>query len=221
MTEPTGGSENRPRRPVAVPVVALVAITAVGITALLGGLNEATVPPDPLSQGAVIDQGLYSTKFVESRVTVDRGSSQFEEDKRFVELIFEVTNKGDETLSVGLPAEKPEQAYVSTSFASSLVRITPAFGKDAGPFAFARVKGGESRQLHPGVTSQVVLRYLLKDDQQPPDKVSFDVATFEERPDFGSKIPRWQMIAEEAGERSFLPEVKARVTLQVKKGEAS
>ncbi|MFC7590337.1 hypothetical protein ACFQYP_46555 [Nonomuraea antimicrobica] len=71
MTEPTGGSTDRPRRPVVVPAIALVAATALGITALLGGLSEATEEPDPLGQGAVLDQGLYSTKFVESRVKVE------------------------------------------------------------------------------------------------------------------------------------------------------
>ncbi|MEQ4714809.1 hypothetical protein [Nonomuraea sp. B19D2] len=220
MTEPSGASSDKPRRPVVVPAVALVAFTAVGITALLGGLSEAPDEPEPLGQGAVLDQGLYSTKFVESRVTVERAKTQFEEDKRFVELVFDVTNQGDKTFSVGLPAQKLEQAFSLDSFAASLLNITPAFDKDAGPFAFAQAKGNESRQLQPGVTSQVIVRYRLKDDEQPPDRITMDVASFEEEPQFGSNDLAWRMVAKEVGDK-WLPEIKARVTLTVKKGDAA
>lgn len=220
MTEPTGGSTDKPRRPVVVPAVALVTITAVGITALLGGLSEATEAPDPLSQGAVLDQGLYSTKFVESRVTVERAENDYEEDKRFVELVFDVTNQGDETYPVGSPPQKLEQAYLSNSFAGSLVKITPAFDKEAGPFSFAVSKGGETRQLFPGMTSQVIVRYALKKNEQPPEKITFDVASFEHRTDFNSTDPIWSMVATESGDK-FFPEIKARVTLPVKKGDSA
>ncbi|MFC5822618.1 hypothetical protein ACFPZ3_02005 [Nonomuraea insulae] len=195
-------------------------ITAVGITALLGGLNEATEAPDPLSQGAVLDQGLYSTKFVESRVKVERAENDYSEDKRFVELVFDVTNQGDETYSVGSPPEKLEQAYLANSFAGSLVKITPAFDKEAGPFSFAVSKGGETRQLFPGVTSQVIVRYQLKENEQPPEKITFDVASFEYRTDFNSTDPIWSMVATESGDK-FFPEIKARVTLPVKKGDSA
>ncbi|MFI7617230.1 hypothetical protein ACIBP6_39010 [Nonomuraea terrae] len=220
MTEPSGESPEKRRRPVAVPAVALVAFTAFGVTALLGGLNEAPEEPEPLGQGAVLDQGLYSTRLVESRATVERAATRFDEDKHFVELVFDVTNKGDETRSVGIPAQQPEQAYLSDNFASSLLRINPAFGKEAGPFTFVRAKGGDTQQLHPGVTSQVIVRYRLQEGRRPPEKISFEMASFEFAPDFNNELPRWKMIATEAGD-SYLPEVKARVTLPVKKGGAA
>ncbi|MEV4016716.1 hypothetical protein AB0J35_40080 [Nonomuraea angiospora] len=205
-----------------VPAVALVAFTAIGITALLGGLSEAAEEPDALGPGAVLDQGLYATKFVESRVTVEKAESQWDEDKRFVELVFEVTNKGDKTYQVGLPAAKPEQAYLSDSFAASLVKITPAFPKESGPFTFAQAKGGETRQLHPGVTSKVILRYRLKDNEQPPEKITMDVASFEYEPGFNSNTPRWQMVTKEnLKTMKFDPEIKARVSLAVKKGDTT
>ncbi|MEU5867185.1 hypothetical protein ABZ815_38845 [Nonomuraea sp. NPDC047529] len=221
MTEPSG--DTRPRRPVAVPIVALVAVTAVGITALLGGLNEAADKgPDLLAQGATLDQGRYSTRFVESRVKVEKAETQFDEDKRFVELVFEVTNKGDETSSVGLPPDpaKPEQAWLGESFADSLVAISPKFPKESGPFVYAVNKGDETRQLHPGVTSQVLVRYRLGATERPPDKVTVDVATFEYVPGFEDQRLRWQMIAEEKDDK-FFPEVKARVTMPVKAGEGA
>ncbi|WP_146615976.1 hypothetical protein [Nonomuraea aridisoli] len=220
MTEPSGESPEKRRRPVAVPAAALVAFTAFGVTALLGGLNEAPEEPEPLGQGAVLDQGLYSTRLVESRVTVERAATRFDEDKHFVELVFDVTNKGDETRSVGIPAQKLEQAYLSDSFAGSLLKINPSFGEKAVPFTFVRTKGGDSQQLHPGVTSQVIVRYRLEGDRRPPEKISFEMASFELTTGFNNELPRWQMVATEAGD-SYLPEVKARVTLPVKKGGAA
>ncbi|NJP91964.1 hypothetical protein HCN51_21285 [Nonomuraea sp. FMUSA5-5] len=220
MTEPSGGSTDKPRRPVAVPAIALVAITVVGITALLGGLNEAPEEPETLGPGAVLDQGRYTTKFVESRVTVERADSDFAEDKRFLELVFDVTNTSDKTSGVGSPPAKIERAYQAADFAGSLVKISPAFPEDAGPFSFVRVKGGESRQLHPGVTRQVIVRYTLKEGQQPPDKVTLDVGAFEYSEDPVAAVPHWELESKEAG-KGFLPEIKARVVLPVKKGDTT
>lgn len=220
MTEPSGGSTDKPRRPVVVPVVGLVALTAIGITALLGGLGEAPEEPEPLAQGAVLDQGRYETKFVESRVTVEKARSDFEKDKRFVELVFDVTNKGDETSAVGSPPEKIEKAFSSEFFAGSLLKITPAFPKEAGPFTFVRIKGSESRQLHPGVKSQVIVRYKLEANQQPPEKITLDVGSFEFEDNTIFSKPHWKMVAKEVGD-GFMPEIKARVTLPVKKGDAT
>lgn len=218
MTEPSGDRTDKPRRPVVVPAIALTALTVIGITALLGGLGEAPEEVEPLSPGAVLDQGLYDTKFVGSRFRVERAQNTWDEDKRFLELVFDVTNKGDETLPVGSPPAKPEQAFTSTTFAGSLVKITPTIKEEWGPAVFALSKGGETRQLHPGVTSEVVVRYRLQDGEQVPDKVTLDVASFEERESFNNARLEWTMVTEEAGERSLRPVVKARVTLPVKKG---
>ncbi|TMR88388.1 hypothetical protein [Nonomuraea basaltis] len=220
MTEPSGDSTETPRRPVVVPAVSLVALTAVGITALLGGLNETPDAPEPLSLNVVVDQGRFSTKFIGSRVTVEKGEFDFDEDKRFVELVMDVTNKGDETAPVGLPPQKFEQAHVSDSFAGSMVKITPAFPKEAGPFVFARAKGGETRQLHPGVTTQVIVRYRLKENEQPPEKIVVDLAKYEYEPDFLSDVPRWKMVTDEVGDK-FVAEIEYRVTMPVEKGDTA
>ncbi|QYC38337.1 hypothetical protein Nocox_03540 [Nonomuraea coxensis DSM 45129] len=215
MTEPSGGGGERQGRPVVVPAIALVALTALGIIALLGGLDEAPDAPKPLGQGAVLDQGMYMTKFVESRVKVEKAEFSFDDDKRFVELVFDVTNKTDETARVGMPPEQPERAFALTSFAGSLVRISPAFSKESGPFTFALLKGDESQQLQPDVPTQVVVRYRLKAGERPPDKVTIDVASFEEGTSFLNAAPQWEMVSEQVGEK-FLPEIKARVTLPVR-----
>ncbi|MEW9554495.1 hypothetical protein [Nonomuraea sp. NPDC050783] len=215
MTEPSGGSTEKPRRPVVVPAIALVTLTAVGVVALLGGLNEAPEAPKPLGQGAVLDQGMYSTRFVESRVKVEKAQSTFDQDKRFVELVFDVTNKGDETAMVGMPPEKITSAFSTTSFAGSLVNITPAFDKEAGPFTFGLVKGDETQQLQPDVPTQVIVRYRLKENERPPEKITFDVASFEEGTSFLSGTPTWEMVSKQVGDK-YYPEIKARVTLPVK-----
>jgi hypothetical protein len=230
MTEPSGGNTDRPRRPVVVPAIALTALTAVGITALLGGLDEAPDEPKPLGRGAVLDQGRYSTKFVESRLAVEKADNDFDEDKRYVELLFDVTNTSEETSQVGLPPDKIDTAWTASSFAGSLIKITPTFPKgvkatpfpkDAGPFAFVRAKGGgESQQLHPGVVSHVVVRYKLQDGQQPPDKMTLDVGSFEFNANPINAVPYWSMVSQEVGDK-FLPEVTARVVLPVEKGDTT
>ncbi|MGW7484052.1 hypothetical protein ACWGH8_36385 [Nonomuraea muscovyensis] len=217
MTEPSDGSD-RQGRPVVVPALGLVAVTAIGVTALMGGLREAPDEPPALAKGAVLDQGRYSTRFVQSRVRVVPGDSPFSEDRRFVELVFEVTNKGDETTSVGLPPTKEEHAAFGESFASSLVKISPAFPADAGPSVFAVAKGGETRQLHPGVKSTVIVRYRLGAGDKPPAKFTLDVAGFAYEPGFNDPTERWQKVTEEAAGK-IVPEVKARVTLPVEEGE--
>ncbi|MEV0597055.1 hypothetical protein [Nonomuraea cavernae] len=216
MTEPSGGHDG-PRRPVVVPALALVAVTIIGVTALLGGLEEASEAPPQLTSGAVLDQGLYSTRFVESRVRVQPAESTFAEEKRFLELVFDVTNLGDETTPIGLPPSEPKLAATSSFFAGSLVKIAPTFPEDAGPFVFALNKDDETRQLHPGVTTKVIVRYELKDTEQPPEKVTLDVAAFEYEAGFQDPTERWSMISEEVG-GELVPEIKARVTLPVRDG---
>ncbi|MFG1941547.1 hypothetical protein [Nonomuraea sp. NPDC048826] len=216
MTEPSGGP-SRPKRPVAVPVAGLLIVTVVGIVALLGGLEEVDVPPKPLSQGAVLDQGLYSTKFAEARVTVEKGQQTWEEDKRFVEMVFEVTNRGDETTNVGMPPAKPDQLSLGYGFAGSLLKISPAIKEGKGPFVFALSSEDQTSQLHPGLTTKVIVRFRLDPGEQPPEQVTLDVASFEYAPGFQDETVRWQMVSEPAGEK-FVPTVQARVTLPVKAG---
>lgn len=214
MTEPSG-ARRQPRRPVVVPVASLLTVTAVGITALLGGLEEVDIV-EPLGQGAVYDQGLYTTKFVEAKVSVEKGEFSWEEDKRFVEMIFEVTNESDETKLVGFPPSRP--SIVGDAFAGSLLKITPPIKEGKGPFAFALAKDGQTSQLHPGMTSKVVIRFRLDPGEQPPKKMVLDVGAFEEEPGFQDPTIHWQPVTEKV-DNKFRPKVKARVTLPVKPEE--
>ncbi|WP_049569040.1 hypothetical protein [Nonomuraea sp. SBT364] len=218
MTEPSGGSD-KPRRPVAVPALALVALTAIGITALLGGLNEtAAAPPPKVKAGQSFDQGQFETQFVESKLTVQRAQNQFAQDKRFLDVIFKVTNKTDATIAVGgLPSGKS----AGFSFGRSLLKMTPEVKTKLGGRLFVTSKGVESTQLHPGIPSTVVARYELDATTEPPKEITFELGVYEnvENPLTGESV--W-LLPTEGGllDADEVTEVAATVTLPVKQEDA-
>ncbi|MEV0349395.1 hypothetical protein AB0H88_26780 [Nonomuraea sp. NPDC050680] len=230
MTEPSGGS-NKPKRPVVVPAVALVAVTALGITALLGGFAEVPDPAPPqYGEGAVLDQGQFSTQFVTAKLATQKAKTDWETDKRFVELTFKVTNQGKTTAMVGLPPDKPERAVSATSFAGSLVKVTPQVQAKGVPSVYSLSKNAQSGQLQPGVPTTVILRYDLDGAAKPPQKVTLDVAGFAYEPGFNDPSFHWNLISEESdSEKSGseepgsgrLPVVQAQVTLPVHGAEAT
>ncbi|MEV6159271.1 hypothetical protein AB0L53_53955 [Nonomuraea sp. NPDC052129] len=235
MTEPSGGS-NKPKRPVVVPAVALVAVTALGITALLGGFAEVPDPAPPqYGEGAVLDQGQFSTQFVTAKLATQKAKADWDTDKRFVELTFKVTNQGKATAMVGLPPSKPEGSISATSFAGSLVKVTPQVQAKGVPTIYSLSKNAQSGQLQPGVPTTVVLRYDLDGAAKPPQKVTLDVAGFEYEPGFNDPSFHWSLISEETdseGSGSGVPGsgvpgngrrpvVQAQVTLPVHGAEAT
>lgn len=190
MTEPSGGS-SRPKRPVVVPAVALVAATAFGITALMGGLNQAPEKkPTELTTGQVLDQGQFDTKVLESKVTFIRAPNKYAKDKRYLDLIFNVTNKGKSTAPTGKPPSgKDTYGY---GFAGTLRQIEPQIKTQFGPDVYVQAKGDStSRQLQPGIPSTVVVRYELDLAAEPPDKVAIALGKMEERPSSLTEIVDW------------------------------
>jgi hypothetical protein len=215
MTEPPGGS-TKPKRPVVVPAVALVAITALGITALLGGLDEVPDPAPPqYGAGAVLDQGWFSTQFVEAKTVTEKATADWDTDKRYVELVLKVTNQGDSTAFVGLPPDKPEDAFAATSFAGSLVKMTPAVKSDGPPDVYALSKNVRSGQLQPKVPTTVVFRYKLVGTAPPPKKVTLDMSSFSYEPGFNDPTFHWTVVSEDYDGGAFFPVIQAQVTLPV------
>ncbi|MFF0309209.1 hypothetical protein ACFYSC_17410 [Streptosporangium sp. NPDC004379] len=209
MTSPPGAAARR-RRPVAVPIAVLVAAAGLGITAALGGLGEAPDdPPRRLGPGAVLDQGEFTTRFVESRTTV-RPGRYGGPDKRYLEVVFRVTNKGDETTGVGAPGQGGKPGYL---FAGSLLRMTPELGGDFGPDVFVEGDGVPGRQLHPGMESTVVVRYELPEGRRAPERVLLDVGAFEHPEGFTQDIG-WLLVKKDD---DGPPAVAAQVTLPVRK----
>ncbi|NUO99454.1 MAG: hypothetical protein HOV96_31670 [Nonomuraea sp.] len=220
MTEPSGDS-SKPRRPVAVPIVALLAITALGITALLGGLNERPDPAPPqLKLGQVLDQGQFDTVFVESKVTFQPAENEFAKDKRFVDVVFKVTNKTDRTVSVGgLPSVKDKSK--GFSFGSTLLKVTPEIKSQYGPELFVLSKGVQSSQLQPGIQATVIARYELEGAAQPPKQLSYDVGAFELLTNPLDDGSNWFLKSEQGAlDDTSEEEVVAKITLPVKAQEA-
>ncbi|MEV4097237.1 hypothetical protein [Streptosporangium saharense] len=211
MTSPSGG-ENRRRRPVAVPIAALVAATGLGVTAALGGLAEAPQePPKQLGPGATVDQGEFTTTFVESR-TAFQPDTYGGAGKHFVEIVLKVTNKGDKTVQVGSPWYGKERGLL---FGAGLLKVTPEIKTPYGPLSSVATQGVPSQQLHPDVPSTVVIKYQLTEGQRAPQQVKLDVGTFEFNEGFSHELG-WVLVSEDP---SGPPTVAAQVTLPVRRKE--
>jgi hypothetical protein len=221
MTEPSGGSSTKPRRPVVVPIVGLVAITAIGITALLGGLNERPDPAPPqLKAGQVLDQGQFDTVFVESKLTLQPKQNEFAKDRRYVDVVFKVTNKTDRTVNVGsLPnAKSKSKGY---SFGSTLLKMSPEIKSEYGGEVFVLSKGVQSNQLPPGLTSTVIARYELEGTAEPPKQVSYDVGALELLTNALDDHSEWYLKSDQDPlDDSLQDDVVATITLPVKAQEA-
>lgn len=161
----------------------------------------------------MLDQGRYKTQFLDAVYHV-------EQDLRFVDLTFKVTNQGQDTTLLGLPPTKWESAFTGQNFADSIVRITPAVKTRSGPLLFVTSKAGETRQLHPNVPATVTLRFKLDGQDPPPAKLTLDVAGFEYEPGFNDPTSHWSIISDEEDDK-FFPEVKAQVTLPVTAKESA
>ncbi|NAS25397.1 hypothetical protein GT755_27400 [Herbidospora sp. NEAU-GS84] len=210
------------RRPVLVPVVALLSVSGLGVTAGTGGLDtEPDSPPKQYQAGATIDQKLFKTQFVKA-VDVAEG------DRHAVELVLKVTNEGDTTESVGAMATGPKVSRHGR-LGSTILKTTPPLGKpDSYPEIGVWSHGVRSFQLHPGITHTVVIRYDLPEGATPPEKVTVDVGGFVEEP-VSRRDPRelWQVEPDKdlptgAGDEMALiePKVIAQVTLPIRPEEA-
>ncbi|MET9341574.1 hypothetical protein [Nonomuraea sp. NPDC003804] len=203
MTEPSP-EDDRPRRPILVPAVGLVLATGLGITALLGGLNEAPDPnPPALKPATDIDQGQFKTRFMESRVTVVQPDVSFEDPKRFLEVEATVTNEGDET------------ALAGSSFTSTLLKITPEIKPKYGVITLVPTQSGPSEQLQPGVPTKVLVRYELEPGTKVPDKITLDVGTRHYATGEYTPVYGWMPETEEKGDKQ-VPVVLGRITLPVR-----
>ncbi|MFJ2030603.1 hypothetical protein [Streptosporangium sp. NPDC087985] len=212
MTSPPGGGTRR-RRPVAVPIAALAMAAGLGITAALGGFDEAPEePPEQLGPGSSLDQGEFMTTFVESRTAVQPGLFGGP-GKRFLEVVLEVTNQGAETTVVGSPSQGGTPGF---SFAKSLLKMVPEIKSPYGPTVSVPAGDASSSQLHPGMASTVVLRYELPQGQRPPRRVQLDVGTFEMSEGF-ILAPEWNLVAD-GDDEDAPPKVAAQVTLPVRQG---
>ncbi|GIH29055.1 hypothetical protein Aph01nite_73650 [Acrocarpospora phusangensis] len=218
-SSPRGGT--RRKRPVLVPVAALLSVSGLGVTAGLGGFAEAKEPPPPAAaQGAVVDQGRYRTQFIKAIETQARQPSG--PPKRAVDLVLKVKNTGDQTALVGTLPEPGKASATGTTFASSLLKITPEIKTEYGPKIFVLSYGIESGQLHPDITATVVVRYEIAPGTPVPASLTVDVGKFEFR-ELGERdrTEDWFLAPAPGSEPDkFVPEVAARISLPVRKENA-
>nr|WP_189183376.1 hypothetical protein [Microbispora rosea] len=215
MTSSPNGA--RRRRPVLVPVASALAVVGIGVIAAFGGFKEAPEKPPPeFSPGEIIDQGQFRTQFIKAIDTIEKGD--FGSTKRYLELVLKVTNMGKKTASVGLMPE-PGKHTLSGSFASALLRTRPEIKSKYGPQVTVFSLGVESHQLHPGITTTVVVKYELEPTATAPQEISLDVGSFVyERLGLLNQTQDWQLKGEfKDGDGPFEPEVAAQITLPVRK----
>lgn len=216
MTSSPNGAR---RRPVLVPVATALAVVGIGVTAALGGLKEAPEEPPPkASPGETIDQGQFRTQFIKAIDTTEKGD--FDSTKRYLELVLKVTNMGKETASVGaVPQPGDKVPEVGGGFASSLLRTRPEIKTKYGPQISVLSYGIESRQLHPGITTTVVVKYELDPTATAPEQISLDVGSYVyEASGLVDQSQYWQLVGErEDGKGPFVPEVATQITLPVRK----
>jgi len=214
MTSSRGGK--RRRRPILVPAAIAIAAAGLGVTALLGGLQEAPEKPPPeVAPGKIIDQGRFSTQFIKAIDTTEQ--DRYGTPKRSLQLVLKVKNVSNETAPVGgipKPDAKPSMGF--GEFASSLLRIAPEIKSEYGPSVYVLSYGVQSRQLHPGITTTVVVKYDLKPTDPAPSEITIDVGSFVyEEIGLRDKTRQWRL-AGELDDEEFTPTVAARITLPVR-----
>ncbi|MEW9528797.1 hypothetical protein [Microbispora sp. NPDC049125] len=213
MTSPPRGA--RRRRPVLVPVASALAAAGVAVTALFGGFAEAAEEPPPKAEpGEVIDQGEFRTQFIKAIDTTEK--DDFGGPKRYLELVLKVTNMGDETTSVGMLPKPDAKVPYLTGFARSLLRITPEIKTKYGPEVTVLSYGIKSQQLHPGITTTVVVKFDLEPAATAPEKIDLDVGSFVwDKVGARDETYYWQLVGEDKGD-TFVPTVAARISLPVR-----
>ncbi|WP_214413846.1 hypothetical protein [Sphaerisporangium fuscum] len=210
------------RRPILVPVVAILAAVTVGVSAAFGGLKDAPEPqPEQLGKGAEFDQGQMKTVFEDAVVRPGDNQGLGISDKRYLQIMMKVTNESDETIL----AQTMDRALPTIRADDKTIKP----GKDPsdlGPRIVTLYKGHSYSQLHPGVPETVVMSFELGENDPVPEKVSIDAATFEWQESFIQQTHAWVRVVDDEPptpeERkrgqsvTLTPKVGAQVTLPVR-----
>ncbi|WP_203980340.1 hypothetical protein [Planotetraspora silvatica] len=214
MSSPRG---SRRRRPVLVPVASAVLAAGIGATALSGGFAQASdEPPPKVGPGKVIDQGQFRTQFIKAVDTTEK--DDYGTYKRYLEIDLQVTNLGDDTVSVGTmrrPGDKITQ--MPFSFAGSILRVRPEPKTKYGPDITVFSYDIKSKLLMPDLMKNVVLKYELDPAATAPSTVTLDLGRFVyEQLGIRDQGYYWQLVGDDDGD-TFVPTVAAQVTLPVKR----
>jgi hypothetical protein len=189
---PPGGS--RRRRPVLIPVLVVLALATVGVSAAFGGLEETPKQqPDQLGKGAEVDQGQMITRF-EDAVVRPGGNGVGISDKRYLQIIMKVTNESDGTIL----AQHMDDAILTIRADSETIKQSDPSALTSSPQIVTVSRGHTYGQLHPKVPATVIMALELPANQQAPKNVQIDAGTFEWHEDFFYGTHDW-LRAEEQG----------------------
>ncbi|RCG31743.1 hypothetical protein DQ384_09395 [Sphaerisporangium album] len=213
------------RRPILVPVLAVLAAATVGVSAAFGGLEDAPEPKaDQLGKGATLDQGKMKTVFEDAVVRPGKNGLGVP-DKRYLQLILKVTNQTDRTIL----AQGMNSALVAVRADGKTIKPSsdPA---DFGPRIVVLAGGKTYGQLHPNVPETVVMAFELRSGAPAPKTVSIDAGTFEWYKWFSNQTHDWVPVEElgpptpedlKRGKKSSsMPVVAARITMPVRVEDA-
>jgi hypothetical protein len=185
-TPPGGGPR---RRPVLIPVLAVLAAATVGVSAAFGGLKDAPgEQPEQLGKGAEYDQGQISTRFEDAVVRPGGKDGLGISDKRYLQIILKVTNESDRTIE----AQHMDDALPTVRADAKTIKPSGIPGDD--PYIVTISGGHTYQQLHPGMPTTVVMSFELRPGQPAPKNLQIDLAAFEWHEDFFSHTHNWQRL---------------------------
>ncbi|MEO3808095.1 hypothetical protein ABGB17_03750 [Sphaerisporangium sp. B11E5] len=185
-TPPRGA---RRRRPVLVPVLAVLAAVTLGVSAAFGGLEDAPEEPaEQLGKGAEFDQGQMRTVFEDAVVREGRKFEMGVDGRRYLQIMLKVTNQTDRTIE----AQAMDRALPTVR--TDIGTIKPPAKPGGDPFIRSISQNRPYGQLHPGVPTAVVLSFELEPGAPIPKKLSIDVATFEWHEDFFNRTHYWRRV---------------------------
>ncbi|RCG31747.1 hypothetical protein DQ384_09415 [Sphaerisporangium album] len=222
MTSPAPRGSRR-RRPVLVPVTALLATAAVAVTAAFGGLGEApSEGPERRQAGQEVDQDLFRTRIADAVTRTLPG-----DDRPFVEMTLKVYNEAES--SVPLPYLEKSLLRITTRDGERLIDPSVTPGEQTWVYElWVPGEGGSSRILPPKRTSTVLLRLIRKATPEEraagagpdaasakpaPSLLDVDLGLYENHEDALTGRHRAQLVIGDDGE----PEIAARVTVLIRK----
>jgi hypothetical protein len=205
---------------VLVPVAVLCAASGLAVAAALGGLNQMPDDPPPsTTPGEQVDQDLFKTTIVD--VVAHKIHDPYTE-KTVLDLNLKVYNNATTSvptyyleqsiLKIAPPAGPPLVAPRPTATASSSPAPSasaPTWDRDT----FIPASGVNSRELPPGLTSNVVMRFDVPKGLAVPERLTIDMGIYELHEDWFTKRHRPELVTDD----NLVDIVTAKVTLPVKR----
>ena len=222
MTSTTGGPPRR--RPVLIPAALLVAVSGLAVAVALGGLVQVPQDPPPsVTVGQEIDQSLFKTTIVDAVVRkIPPPADSFDrEDKTVLDLDMKVYNG----TSSSAPVFFFEESLLKITSDTGQPLVAPTSTATPSPSPSAAVSrptwqhntyvpgdGADTRLLPPGLTSNVIMRFQVRNGLTIPDHLTIQMGTFELHEDWFTRRHRPELVTDDAS----APVIAATISLPVR-----